>query len=73
MNPCIDYITSADRLGTSLAAKRASAVGYLRSVGKYITDEHCTFRPTSAATTDVRKTIAKARLRNKVCELREAA
>jgi hypothetical protein len=72
MNPCIDYITSADRLGISLAAKRSSAIGYLRSVGKYIVDEGCAFKPTSAAKTDVRKTFARARLRNKVCS-QEAA
>jgi hypothetical protein len=73
MNICIDYITAADRLGTSLDAKRASAIGYLRAEGKYIVDEGCAFKPTPAAKTDVRKTWAKARLRAKACQLREAA
>jgi hypothetical protein len=73
MNPCIDYITSSDRLGTSLAAKRSSAIGYLRSQNKYIVDQGCAFKPTSAAKTDVRKTFARARLRNKSCGLQQAA
>lgn len=52
----IDYATPADRIGTSLDAKRARAIAYLRSRGKYIVDADCNFRPTSAADTDIRRT-----------------
>jgi hypothetical protein len=55
-----DYMTSADRLGTSLQAKRAAAIGYLRSRGKYIVDADCNWRPTNAANTDVQRTIVHA-------------
>jgi len=54
----IDYCTSADRLGTSLTAKRASAIAYLRSRGKYLLDRDCNWRPTPAKATDIRKTIS---------------
>ena len=56
----IDYITPADRLGTSLQAKRAAAIAYLRSRGKYIVDADCNWRPTNAANTDVQRTIVNA-------------
>lgn len=56
----IDYATPADRLGTSLAAKRAAAIAYLRSRGKYIVDPECNWRPTSAAATDVQRTMINA-------------
>lgn len=57
MSPDLDYATPADRLGTSLDAKRARAVGYLRSRGKYIVDADCNFVPTNAANTDVGRTM----------------
>lgn len=56
----IDYISAADRLGTSLQAKRAAAIAYLRSRGKYIVDADCNWRPTNAANTDVQRTIVNA-------------
>ena len=56
----IDYVTPADRIGTSLAAKRAAAIAYLRSRGKYILDESCNFRPTRSTHTDVRPTLGQA-------------
>jgi hypothetical protein len=56
----IDYITPQDRLGTSLAAKRAAAIAYLRSRGKYIVDADCNWRPTNAANTNVQRTIVNA-------------
>ena len=58
----IDYITPADRLGTSLQAKRAAAIAYLRSRGKYIVDADCNWRPTNAASTDVRRTMVSAQV-----------
>ena len=57
----IDHYTPADRLGTSLAAKRAAAIAYLRSRNKYLLDEDCNFLPTCAKATDVRQTIKDAR------------
>jgi hypothetical protein len=57
----IDYMTSADRLGTSLAAKRAASIATLRSRGKYIADIGCTFVPRSAAQTDVALTFEEYR------------
>jgi len=56
----IDHMTPADRLGTSIEAKRAAAVAYLRSRGKYIVDPGCAWTPTNAANTDVRRTIVQA-------------
>jgi len=56
----IDYVTPADRIGTSLAAKRAAAIAYLRSRNKYIVDEGCNFRPTNAANTNVQRTMVQA-------------
>jgi hypothetical protein len=60
MKPCLDHATPADRLGTSLEAKRAAAIAYLRSRGKYILDENCNFRPTNTTNTDVQRTIVNA-------------
>lgn len=60
MTPDLDYATAADRLGTSLDAKRARAVGYLRSRGKYIVDADCNWRPTKPEATDVQRTIVNA-------------
>ena len=57
----IDYVTPADRIGTSLAAKRAAAIAYLRSRGKYILDADCNFRPTRSTHTDVRRTMDNAK------------
>jgi hypothetical protein len=57
----IDHYTPADRLGTSLTAKRAAAIAYLRSRNKYLLDEGCNFLPTCAKATDVRQTIREAR------------
>jgi hypothetical protein len=56
----VDYMTPADRLGTSLAAKRSAAIAYLRGRGKYIADIGCNFVPTNAANTDVRLTFDNA-------------
>lgn len=61
MTPCQDHVTPADRLGTSLEAKRARSISILRSRGKYIADLGCTFIPRSAAATDVRLTWAEAK------------
>jgi hypothetical protein len=58
----IDYATPADRLGTSLAAKRAAAIGYLRSRGKYIVDADCNCRPTKPEATDVARTMVNAKV-----------
>lgn len=60
----IDHQTAAGRIGaaTSLEAKRAAAVEYLRLRGKYIVDPGCGFVPTGAASTDVRKTIVDAKV-----------
>ena len=55
-----DYMTPADRLGTSLQAKRAQAIAYLRSRGKYIVDADCNWRPTKPEATDVQRTIVNA-------------
>jgi hypothetical protein len=60
MKPCLDHATAADRLGTSLEAKRAAAISYLRSRGKYIGDADCNFVPTNAAKTDVKRTMVQA-------------
>jgi hypothetical protein len=60
MKACLDHATAADRLGTSLEAKRAAAIAYLRSRGKYIIDENCNFMPTNTANTDVQRTIVNA-------------
>lgn len=57
----IDYATPADRLGTSLDAKRARSIAILRARGKYIADLGCAFVPRSAATTDVRLTWAESK------------
>jgi len=61
MKPCLDHATAADRLGTSLEAKRAAAIAYLRSRGKYILDANCNFVPTNAAKTDVKRTMVNAK------------
>ena len=37
-------------------AKRAKAIEYLRSRGRYLGDKECKWRPRSAAATDVRLT-----------------
>jgi hypothetical protein len=60
MSPCLDHATPADRLGTSLEAKRAAAIRYLRSRGKYIVDADCNWRPTKPEATDVQQTIVHA-------------
>ena len=60
MSPDLDHATSADRLGTSLDAKRARAVGYLRARGKYLLDPGTQWRPTPAVDTDVSATMARA-------------
>ena len=59
----IDYVTPAMRLAaaTSLEAKRAAAIAYLRSRGKYILDKDCNFRPTRSTHTDVRRTMDNAK------------
>lgn len=60
MKPILDHATPADRLGTSLDAKRAQAIAYLCSRGKYIVDADCSWRPTPAAATDVQQTMVWA-------------
>jgi hypothetical protein len=57
----IDHATPADRLGTSIGAKRAAAIAYLRGRGKYIVDAGCNWTPTNAAGTDVGRTIRNYR------------
>jgi len=61
----IDYITPQQRIAaaTSLEAKRAASVAHLRSIGRYIVDPHCAWRPRPAACADVRLTWAEARER----------
>ena len=56
----IDYATPADRLGTSLDAKRAQAIAYLRARGKYLLDADCNWRPTKKEATDVQRTMVEA-------------
>lgn len=60
-----DYITPADRLAaaTSLEAKRQASIDHLRSIGRYIIDPGCKWRPRPACETDVRKTWAEAKRR----------
>lgn len=60
-----DYVTSEQRIAaaTSLEAKRAASIAHLRSIGRYIVDPGCTWRPRSAAHTDVRITWDEARER----------
>jgi hypothetical protein len=62
-----DYITSEQRIAaaTSLDAKRRASIEHLRSIGRLIIDPGCTWRPRSAAHTDVRITWAEAREREK--------
>jgi hypothetical protein len=54
----IDYITPADRLGTSLAAKRARANAYLDD--RHISVLRHGFTPTPAHATDIVSTIVRA-------------
>jgi hypothetical protein len=54
----IDYATPADRLGTSLDAKRAAAWAYLNERGISVLRHG--FVPTSAVNTDVQATIVRA-------------
>jgi hypothetical protein len=69
----IDYVTPADRIGTSLAAKRAAAIAYLRSRNKYIVDEGCNFRPTRSTHTDVRRTMVQATVETITAECAQRA
>lgn len=57
-----DYVTPAERLAaaTSLEAKRRASIAHLRSIGRYLLDQDCKWRPTPACKTDVRKTWAEA-------------
>jgi hypothetical protein len=73
MKPCLDHATAADRLGTSLAAKRAAAIAYLRSRGKYIVDADCNFVPTNAAKTDVKRTMVQATVETITAECAQRA
>ena len=57
----IDYVTPADRIGTSIAAKLARANAYL-DANKLSVLRHG-FRPRPAVTTDVRATWARAQKR----------
>lgn len=41
-----------------LVQARIKAINYLRSRNKWLADKNCTFKPTSAAATDVKKTWA---------------
>ena len=54
----IDYATPADRLGTSLEAKRARANAYLDARGISVLRHG--FVPTKACNTDVQRTIVRA-------------
>ena len=73
MTPCLDHMTPADRLGTSLVAKRAQAIAYLRSRRKYILDRDTEWRPTRSTHTDVRRTIVQARVEIIAAECAQAA
>jgi hypothetical protein len=65
MHKMKDYQTAAAVIegATSLEAKRAASIAHLRSIGRYIVDPGCTWRPRPACQTDVRKTWAEARKR----------
>ena len=54
----IDYVTPADRLGTSLEAKRARANAYLDERGISVLRHG--FVPTKACATDVKRTMVRA-------------
>lgn len=54
----IDYVTPADRLGTSLEAKRARANAYLDE--RKISVLRHGFTPTKACNTDVKRTMVLA-------------
>ena len=43
------------------AEKLAAAIEYLRTRGKYLPDQDCKFKPTSAMNTDVAATFAQIR------------
>jgi hypothetical protein len=73
MTPCLDHATRADRLGTSLEAKRAAAIAYLRSRGKYVFDRDCEFKPTRSTHTDVRRTFVQAQVEIITAECARAA
>lgn len=49
-----------------LETKRQESIAYLKSVGKYIGEPGCKWRPRKAAQTDVAKTWAEARKREGV-------
>lgn len=57
MTPCRDHVTAADRLGTSLDAKRAAAWAYLNERGISVLRHG--FVPTTAVNTDVQRTIVR--------------
>jgi hypothetical protein len=57
----IDYATPADRLGTSIEAKRAAAWRYLTKHSLSVL--YHGFRPTKACSTDIKRTIEHARQR----------
>ena len=65
MHKMTDYVTPDQRLAaaTSLEAKRAASIAHLRSIGRYLLDQDCTWRPRPACQTDVRQTWAEARAR----------
>lgn len=58
MSKMIDYITPQQRVSgaSSLEAKRQAAIGYLRSIGRYVLDRECKWRPSDSHNTDVRAT-----------------
>jgi hypothetical protein len=65
MSKMTDYVTAEQRIAaaTSLEAKRQASIEHLRSIGRYIVDPGCTWRPRPAAHTDVRLTWEEARKR----------
>lgn len=60
-----DYQTAASVIeaATSLEAKRQASIAHLRSIGRYLVDPGCKWRPTPACKTDVARTWAEARKR----------
>jgi hypothetical protein len=64
----LDHATPADRLLTSLSAKRSSAIAYLRARGKYLPDQSCTWRPTPSRATDIARTVAEYRAQQPIAQ-----
>jgi len=72
MTPDLDYAIAADRIGHSLAAKRSSAIGYLRGRGKYLGDPGTAWSPTRAVETDIAETMERARQADMLVAIEQA-